>query len=214
MLHLLTNHLRQQWRDAPTAGDRFRHLRDAVILNLSFFGLLRKSDAAALSWKDVQTDRFHHYVLITIPRSKTDQAGEGVTIPVLLTAPAAHHDWTDLWWAYVNLFTDRPGAAFLPSTSCPSHGRRCVLWEKPLHHQALGQILPRRLEDLRKHHLLPDLHGSFASHSLRRGGSTWMGSRGAPEQLQRLLGRWSTAIWRRYCDTPWPTMLGELANVA
>ena len=89
-----------------------------------------------------------------------------------------------------------------------------MAWDTLPQYQVLGQILPHRLDDLWKHLLLPDIQGSFASHSLRRVGSSWMGSRDAWEKLQCLLGRWITAIWRCYCDTPWPTMLGELANVA
>ena len=49
LLCLLTNHLRQQWQTAGIEGDCFCHLLDTVILNLSLFDLLCKSDAAAIT---------------------------------------------------------------------------------------------------------------------------------------------------------------------
>ena len=72
LLHLLANHLHQQWQAAVTEVDHFCLLCNAVILNLSFFGSLHKSDAAAIMQSNIQTDCFHCYILATIPQSKTD----------------------------------------------------------------------------------------------------------------------------------------------
>ena len=107
-----------------------------------------------------------------------------------------------------------PGAALFPSTGGRSVSSRSILWDQPLTRTGLGNILPRRLEEVYDAGLIPRLEGSFASHSLRRGGSTWLGSRNAPEELQHLLGRWKTDVWRSYCDTPWDTLLRGLLDVA
>lgn len=90
-------------------------LRDLVLLNTSFFGLLRRSEAQALRLSDVQTTPKHPYFLIHLRRSKTDQSGNGATIPVLLRTSG--HDWSALWHTYHALLTHRAASALFPTTS-------------------------------------------------------------------------------------------------
>ncbi|MCY4365908.1 MAG: tyrosine-type recombinase/integrase [Chloroflexi bacterium] len=52
---------------------------DLALLSVLRDGLLRRSEAAALTWGDLEL-RDNGTALINIPRSKTDQEGEGVTL--------------------------------------------------------------------------------------------------------------------------------------
>lgn len=70
------------------------------------------------------------------------------------------------------------------------------------------------MDDMHKHHLILDIRGNFTSHSLLQGGYVRIGSCGALEKLQLLLGHWTTAVWRCCCNILWLMMLGKLANVA
>ena len=70
-------------------------LRDIIILNLGFFGLLRRGDLLTVQWSNIQWSPEHQYLLLDIPSSKTDRPyfnmldtnqrkGRGVTIAVPL----------------------------------------------------------------------------------------------------------------------------------
>ena len=62
-------------------------LRDLIYCNISFFGLLRRSDAHSLSLSNIQTEHSSEFLLAHIDRSKTDQEGNGYTLPIFLTTP-------------------------------------------------------------------------------------------------------------------------------
>ena len=68
-------------RQEPAERASWRGRMDVALLSILQDGLLRRSEAAALTWGDVEF-RDNGSVLITVRRSKTDQEAEGVVIYV------------------------------------------------------------------------------------------------------------------------------------
>ena len=63
------------------SGDDLRSIRDKAILTTAFLGALRRSELVALKVEDLQFK--DKGVDVIIRKSKTDQEGKGVTIPLL-----------------------------------------------------------------------------------------------------------------------------------
>ena len=82
LLHFLTVYLAEMGQDYSIKA--FLARRDLILLNMSFFGLLRRSDAATLTVQAIQYTPNKGYCLAHIPHSKTDQQGGGYTLPILL----------------------------------------------------------------------------------------------------------------------------------
>ena len=71
LLHFLTVYLAHMGQDHTIKARLAR--RDLVLLNMSFFGLLRRSDAATLTTSSIQYTPDKGYCLAHITHSKTDQ---------------------------------------------------------------------------------------------------------------------------------------------
>ena len=61
---------------------------DAVIAGLLFMGGLRRSEVSALRWADVEDAGYADGILVTVRRSKTNQAGETNDVRYLKSGPA------------------------------------------------------------------------------------------------------------------------------
>src|SRR3984957_16917483 len=79
------------------ASPGLKGLRDRALLLLGFAGAFRRSELVALDVADIEETETG--LLVTIRRSKTDQEGEGVTIPIargVAACPArALREWLD-----------------------------------------------------------------------------------------------------------------------
>ena len=60
-----------------TSQDSLLSIRDRALLLLGFFGAFRRSELVSLKWADVAF--VSDGIIITLPRSKTDQTGEGAS---------------------------------------------------------------------------------------------------------------------------------------
>lgn len=85
---LLTDHIKQiaealRQRPFPRDSDRVRSLRDVAVILLGFAGALRRSEIAAVEVADLH-ERTSGLGL-EIPRSKTDQTGDGQVIGITAT---------------------------------------------------------------------------------------------------------------------------------
>ncbi len=116
----------------------FLALRDAIILNLSFFGLLRRSDAAALSPSSIEYSPAHTFALAHITRSKTDQQGDGYTLPVILTNHS--YDWSHTLDLYLQL--RRPHNILFPTYNSRA---KAIIHTSPITPAGLARILPNRI---------------------------------------------------------------------
>lgn len=82
-------------RETRAAADR-RACRDYALLRTLYSAMLRRSEAAALTWADLAIDDDDGTGLLTIRRSKGDQTGEGAKVFVGRATCGALRAWRDL----------------------------------------------------------------------------------------------------------------------
>ncbi|MGX9697684.1 tyrosine-type recombinase/integrase [Janthinobacterium lividum] len=150
-------------------------LRDSALLQLGFFGGFRRSELVGLTVEDVSWEP--QGMVITLPRSKTDQLGEGIVkaIPfgdgVCCPATALR-----AWLAAAHIRT----GPLLRTVNQWGH-----VSVKPLHASSINTILEgcARLAAL-------DYVPELSSHSLRRGMATSAHRAGADFQAIKRQGGW------------------------
>ena len=171
-------------------GD-FIFLTILIVGVLGFFRLGELLVTAASTYDDDKLIKVGHFLprddhaIIWIPMSKTDPYGTGtpVKIPRIPNSPLC------------------PVARL--EHLC--HGRPrddpLFMWDgnprtgKPRRIVTRDSFLRRLKQCLRKIGINPDL---YAGHSLRRGGAVSAERLGIPEQVIKVLGRWTTDCWKRY----------------
>ena len=136
---------------------------DAAIAALLFQGALRRSEAAALTWGDVQRSRDRAGLLVTVRRSKTNQTGDRADIRYLKNGAA------EAVWAV------RPPA---PDDDQPVLGG--------LNAASVGRRLAAAAETA-------GIEGRITGHSGRVGLASELTARGASVTEVMLAGGWETA---------------------
>ena len=150
-------------------------LRDSALLQLGFFGGFRRSELVALRVEDVSWEP--QGMVITLPRSKTDQSGEGIVKAV----PYGEGDCCPATalksWLAAAAIT---GGPLLRTVNQWGH-----VADKPLHAGSINTILEgcARLAGL-------DYVPELSSHSLRRGMATSAHRAGADFQAIKRQGGW------------------------
>ena len=96
--------------------------------------------------------------------------GEGYTLPIILHCNL----WS--WEAYFHAYWHERttlGAAWFPTYDARS---KTLLQNKPLTRDAVGRVLNNRINEAQRAGALPtsSVFDNLASHSLRRGGATYM----------------------------------------
>jgi len=153
-------------------------LRNNALLQIGFFGAFRRSELHAIRYEDLRFS--DNGVEIIIPRSKTDQGGEGqccaipygdeVLCPVLALR---------VWCEKAEIKT---GYIF----------RRIIKGGKMLEQVIAAQHVNRIVQDVANGCGLPNAE-SYSSHSLRRGFATTASQRGASLSAIMRQGRWQHA---------------------
>lgn len=151
------------------------NLRDASLLQIGFYGALRRSEISALTWSDVQFEA--EGLLITIPRSKVDQDHKGavVRIPGPVNIP-----YTPAW--YLNQWKNQLIKANKYTNSLPifvSINRFGKIGSKSLSGVSINKII-KRIFNTEK----------VSGHSLRRGFATSASQSGASLASIMQQGRW------------------------
>ncbi|OYO28743.1 tyrosine-type recombinase/integrase [Janthinobacterium sp. PC23-8] len=150
-------------------------LRDSALLQLGFFGGFRRSELVALHVEDVSWEP--QGMLITLPRSKTDQSGEGIVKAVPygegLCCPASA---LRSWLAAAGI----AAGPLLRTVNQWGH-----VASKPLHAGSINTIL-ESCATLAGLDYVPEL----SSHSLRRGMATSAHRAGADFQAIKRQGGW------------------------
>lgn len=149
--------------------------RDTALLQLGFFGAFRRSELVGLNASDLSWER--EGLLVTLPRSKTDQEGQGVkkAIPFgdgLCCPATAVKEW--LAEAHITA-----GPVFR------SINKWGMLGERALQPASVNSILEASAELAGLDHL-PE----FSSHSLRRGLATSSSRAGADIRAIKRQGGW------------------------
>ena len=149
--------------------------RDSALLQFGYFAALRRSELVAITCE--QLDQTEEGIILMIPRSKTDQAGEGQQCAV----PFGHDALCPIralkqWLAQANI---TQGPVF----------RRLDRWgtlgHQPLTPLAVTQILKRRAKACGLVNAK-----QLSSHSLRRGLASSASEKGASLKAIMRQGRW------------------------
>ena len=157
------------------AMDSLQAVRNRALLLVGFFGAFRRSELVALTWE--QINFVSDGMIITIPRSKTDQTGEGAPCVI----------------------------PFGNATRCPV--RALINWRQASacyqgaifrRISRVGQVSPQSITPHHLNRILRQLAQavglsqleSYSSHSLRRGFATEAARLGAPLAAIQRHGRW------------------------
>jgi integrase len=157
-----------------TARDNLRDVRDCALILIGFFGAFRRSELVALTWEQIQFMK--EGITILIPRSKTDQTGEGqiVAIPygsIELCPVTALQHWKER--------SQQSGPIFC---AINKHNQIQSRGLTPL---SVNHILKKIAREIELPH--PE---SYSGHSLRRGFATTASKKGVPIVAIMRQGRW------------------------
>lgn len=157
------------------AHESLINIRNRALVLVGFFGAFRRSELVAMQWEHVEF--VSDGIVITLPRSKTDQTGEGQksVIPFgndLRCPVRALIDWrqaSKLWDGYVFRRISKTG-------TISTHG-------------VTGVYVNMVIRDLVKAVGLPNAE-QYSAHSLRRGFATEAARLGASMPSIQKHGRW------------------------
>ena len=191
----LTPSLLRDVHDVATRQDDFVTWRTYWRMSMCFHGLMRWSDVSVLQVKHIRASRSSLH--ITIPRSKTDQVGQGCDL-VISASPGSPYCPVSLTRRYLTFFSSEDG--WLQSCQSSSPGPK-----RPAERHRLSYATS--LSDLRR---LIQLTGrdpkDFSEHSGRRGGASLAHRAGLSWLDIKRMGRWtSDSASQKYIDvTPGP----------
>lgn len=162
-LSKITQHLQQSthWMDARNNG----------LIQIGFFGAFRRSELVAICWEDIQFVK--EGIEILIPKSKTDQGGEGQVCAIpfgndILCPVTALKNWQQ---------QVKTNEGFVFQKSRKSN--------EPIKPSQVNQILKSVATACQ----LPQAD-QYSSHSFRRGFATEASKKGAPFGAIMRQGRW------------------------
>ncbi len=154
---------------------RLIDIRNNALIQLGFFGAFRRTELVAIKWEDVTFSK--EGIEIIIPRSKTDQSGEGqvCAIPNGNDAVCAVRS-LKLWQEYSGLNGGFIFCGISKSETILSHAIKS---------NQVNLIIKKIACDCNL-----DYANDFSAHSLRRGFATEAAKRNAPFQSIMRQGRW------------------------
>ncbi len=151
--------------------------RDWALVLLGFFGAFRCSELAALQWQDL--DFQPDGLIITLPRSKTDQGKQGTSVVIPFGAPDRCPLQALIAWRQLSGVNE--GAVFRRVT-CYGVVGKAGIGERQLN---------RTIQKVAKQANLV-FADKVSSHSLRRGFATQAAKRGATLPAIQYHGRWKS----------------------
>lgn len=158
-----------------THRNNLSDIRNRALILIGFFAALRRSELVSLKWEDIHFE--DEGVTILIPRSKTDQSGEGQTCAIPYGKGELCPITAMQQWQVVSEQSSGP------------------VFRAINKHQ---QIQSRALTPLSVNHILKKLAvevelphpATFSGHSLRRGFATAASKKGVPMVAIMRQGRW------------------------
>jgi integrase len=166
-----------------TLGQSAKDIRDAAILLVGFAGALRRSELAAMDYQQIKFkgDR----ALIHIPRSKTDQAGVGRTIPIARAVGALCPVAALRQWLLKAGITEGP--VFRPVMKS---GKVC---DDRISSAAIATMVKQRITEIGRN------PSRYSGHSLRAGFATGAARLGVPKwRIKAQTGHLSDSALERY----------------
>jgi integrase len=162
-------------------------IRTALLPSLGFFGLFRANELINIKAKDIGINDDH--LVITVPKSKTDQYRNGSKVYIARTnGPVCPHA---LLLRYFDLARIRPYAdehIFRDIKTTGRKNRKITLGSRSMSYTRLRELVKEAIAGIG---VDPK---PYSTHSLRSGGATFMASSQA-DNLNRLLklqGRWKS----------------------
>ena len=163
-------------------------LRDFSYILLSFSGFLRYDEAANVKRNHLHI--MHDYMILDIPRSKTDPMCHGDQVYIVRSST--------LTWLVRYL----KAAGIKNEDDCyifrgVFHQSRSNEWglrrqNKPLSYTALSEMFQKRLRNIGQE------EGGYSLHSLRAGGVTLAAAAGVAEKMYKAHGRWRSEAVKSY----------------
>lgn len=151
--------------------------RNNALVQIGYFGAFRRSELVAIQWEHIQFSK--QGIEILIPKSKTDQSGEGQVCAI----PYGSHELCAVkalqyWQEYSNINT---GFIFRRLN------KRHKVLEKPIAPNHVNIILKQLAQQAKLQNA-----DDYSSHSLRRGFATEASRKGAPFGAIMRQGRWKS----------------------
>ncbi|WP_143343654.1 site-specific integrase, partial [Coxiella burnetii] len=152
-----------------------KNTRDRALLLVGFFGAFRRSELVSLRWEQVSF--VGEGMILTLPRSKTDQTGEGERCVIPFGNEArcpvrALLDWRESakqWEGFIFRRISKTGTLGKQAIGAP-------YWNRLMRQLAAAAGLPHSSD--------------YSSHSLRRGFATESARLGASMPAIQRHGRW------------------------
>jgi len=156
------------WRTARPDEPHLGGARDRALLLVGFVAALRRSELAALQVHDVA--EHEHGLVLTLPRSKTNQTGQEVELVILPRAHNPQHCPVRAlrWWLSLAGITDGPLLQGVTKANRPSG--------KPLNAQSINALVQAAVERAGYD------PAPYSAHSLRAGFVTYAHLRGASDR--------------------------------
>lgn len=168
-LDKITTHLKD--------SDRLLDVRNKALVLVGFFGAFRRSELVSLQWEQVSFES--DGMIITLPRSKTDQTGQGAPCVIPFGSEGRCPVQALLEWRQQSKLWD--GAIFRRISKTGNLGKQAIC----AHH------LNRLIQKLAADAGLPNAQ-LYSAHSLRRGFATEAARLGASMPAIQRHGRWRT----------------------
>ena len=155
-----------------------KNVRNRAMLLIGYYGAFRRSELVNLRWENI--DFRPEGLLVTLPKSKTDQTGEGLHSAIPYAEPAccpvkALMSWQERVGRY-------EGPVFPRITK---HGK---ILDTAVSDNYWNRAIRQMAIDAKVMHA-----DQITSHSLRRGSTTEAAYRGAPMKVLMDHGRWRSA---------------------
>lgn len=195
LFNVLVQHLHWCSTTAQLPEERLHWLRDACMLAVGYFGLLRRSELVRLELTDLQPALGSMQARVVIRQSKTDQAGVGAWVPLLPPpGPLCTFDLTAMLSEYTQLLR-----ALHPACTALFPGfRRHVCTGQHVPKSAVAKVLKDAVVAVATLHGLQLDAQVVSSHSLRRGFASFLKARGVADIIIMRLGRWRSLAFARY----------------
>ncbi len=178
VLDQLMLHLKEQ--------DSLIAVRNRALILVGFFGALRRSELVSLKWEQVEFVK--EGMIITLPRSKTDQVGEG--------APCVIPFGNELRCPVRALLAWQKASRVWEGAIFRRLSKTGTVRKTPISSQYVSCILKQLVKEAG----LPN-SDAYSAHSLRRGFATESSRLGAPLAAIKQHGRWkSTKIVIEYIE--------------
>lgn len=172
---------------AQRGSDDFIGVRDRAMFLLGWAGMFRSSELVSIQWGDLYFKKRKLGVMVYVPKSKTDQTGEGAWVFI-----AGCEDEADMCPVKALQRLQRLYRASAVQADGPVF-RGLLQSAAALSKTTVGTRLRKSLERAQ----IADWE-LYAAHSLRRGGATWAVQQGVSVREVQIMGRWKSDVVREY----------------